>query len=493
MANYEDTARRWRDRALGQTDRDALTNQRLIDRGDTILSYGSHFELGRILRDRKGQPTAWLINGNRTTVTTNKHRRIVLGAIQGYDLPVVTIPHEVLESAGILRESIEVVDVQSDWWTERVVRYDGPVTQWQEDTTRDDHLGGWQNTLTGEYVKHEQWGQRAPQVVCECPDAPKPMTDWGRGVGWEVYEAANRAYRTHLRIRHGEWEDVHTSTRNTGRKTPIVQGRVDWEMVANEGGSLLDYHLERVVRRHWLGGSLIRAAVNERVRVRCTNCDATGLRPEPMIQRFMREEAEGPLTQEQDAEWARLVDDGRWFMERWHMRAWTPTPRQVRGTRVLTDCPECGGTGRARSLRRRWAYYLSGFDENETRPSYFFAELPRGPKPTTVEEALDTLKPSSVRLAESMGREVARQGDVFAIPMPGVTLRELKKLGGVLTRHGNLFGTNHEATDVVVVGDATYARGTIRHNPADRRPDHKRLTIGKTWHRMVKNTVPVAA
>ena len=69
----------------------------------------------------------------------------------------------------------------------------------------------------------------------------------------------------------------------------------------------------------------------------------------------------------------------------------------------------------------RTAYFLSGFDSNETRPSYFFCELPPKVKPTTVAEAYDTLKPTAVRLAEEYGRDVKRQGDIFAVPVPAWT------------------------------------------------------------------------
>ena len=81
----------------------------------------------------------------------------------------------------------------------------------------------------------------------------------------------------------------------------------------------------------------------------------------------------------------------------------------------------------------------------------------------------------------------------FAIPMPGVTLRELKAQGGVHEKRGNLLGTNHVATETVRVGRRTWARGTLTHAPEDRAPDHARVTIGKTWHLIQKNTVPIGA
>jgi hypothetical protein len=164
--------------------------------------------------------------------------------------------------------------------------------------------------------------------------------------------------------------------------------------------------------------------------------------------------------------------------------------------------------------RRRWAYFLSGFDSNEARPSYFFTELPPGVKPTTVAEAYDTLKPKVVALAEEMGREVQRQGDIYWVPMPDLTLRDLKQQGGVHRHRGgthlvevknsrrefvaprrddvHVLSTNHTATDVVTVGPLTYARGILRHEPDFRRPDHARIKLGdrKTWGLVLKNMTP---
>lgn len=77
------------------------------------------------------------------------------------------------------------------------------------------------------------------------------------------------------------------------------------------------------------------------------------------------------------------------------------------------------------------AHFISSFDRQESRPLYFLSQLP-GPA-DTVEQAIESLAPESVHTARSMGREVVRQGDMFAIPM-GTTTRELKALGGVTER-----------------------------------------------------------
>lgn len=84
--------------------------------------------------------------------------------------------------------------------------------------------------------------------------------------------------------------------------------------------------------------------------------------------------------------------------------------------------------------RVRW---LSSFDKNEPTPLYFLCQLPPCTA-STYEEAIEALKPDTVKLAEAMGREVERQGDIFAVPMPGLTLADLKKRGGQTVRRSDV-------------------------------------------------------
>ena len=159
----------------------------------------------------------------------------------------------------------------------------------------------------------------------------------------------------------------------------------------------------------------------------------------------------------------------------------------------------------------RWAYYLSGFDHEEARPLYFFAELPRGAKPTTVAEAYEALKPDPVKMAEQMNRPVFRQGDIFGVPLEAMDRKALKALNARIVRRKvppipegqwsvevtlpYVLNTNHTATEVAYLPDGvTLARGTMYHDPEGRRADHarRRLGDGKTWHVVIKNTVPIS-
>ena len=147
------------------------------------------------------------------------------------------------------------------------------------------------------------------------------------------------------------------------------------------------------------------------------------------------------------------------------------------------------------SGRRNRAYFLSGFDMQEARPLYFFCELPRGVHPATVAEAYEALKPATVKTAEALGRTVKRQGDIFAVELASTDKRKLRRDGARFVKRGQLLGTNHEASEVAYMPDGTtLARGILWHTPPSwRRPDHKRVTVGKAWHVIVKNTVPLAA
>jgi hypothetical protein len=202
--------------------------------------------------------------------------------------------------------------------------------------------------------------------------------------------------------------------------------------------------------RHWLGESLIQAKVSWAGKTPCrsASCHAGTIQPE-------------------------LPPD---LPERWLRQP---------------HCRTCSGTGYRYWTRHRTTRFLSGFDHGEARPSYFFCELPRC-RAGSIPAAYEALKPDVVRLAEQMGRTVARQGDIFAVPLSaGTTKRSLRKAGAVFERSGQLLGTNHAATEVARLPDGTtLARGTLHHRPEWRRPDHARVHLGNRFHAVVKNTVP---
>lgn len=98
-----------------------------------------------------------------------------------------------------------------------------------------------------------------------------------------------------------------------------------------------------------------------------------------------------------------------------------------------------------------------------------------------------------------MGRHSSRQGDMFAIPMPGLTSSALRRRHATIARGPAgvmLLGTNHTASEVATLPDGRqYARGCFYHAPTGRPADHARRPIGnrRQWHAVVPNTVPQLA
>lgn len=140
---------------------------------------------------------------------------------------------------------------------------------------------------------------------------------------------------------------------------------------------------------------------------------------------------------------------------------------------------------------RASAYFLSGFDAQERTRHYFLAQLPAKAKPVSVKDAFEILRPAVVKNADIWGHPVTRQGDIFAVPTE-FTTRNLTKAGGTIVKAGHLLGQRHTATAVIEVPSGkTYARGTLTHTGGEHR--RQRMGDGKTWHLIVKNTVPVDA
>jgi hypothetical protein len=500
MANYYDTARRWRDVCLGITDKPNLKNDRLIARGDSIFSYGSHFEIARALRDNRGGHRGWLINGDRFSNTTSKHQAEVRGAINaGMSAPQVIIPYSALQAASILFDTIGIVHAKGDWqevWQETSYTFPDSA-KWMWETEQIPGSGGWHHTKTNE------WDHSAPSW--SKPKEPNPADRW-RSSG-ESYEEFEERVRLHIK-EHGQWEWVDYERRNTGHKSIRDKRRswIEWDLI-DFPDSPTGVAYVREHSRHRLGESLITAKVQYRGRQKCRDCQGTGI-VEPYSEQFADDEGYGPLTASQE----------RWAPDFEHYResvkeGWVRRHRTVAATRMTTRCATCGGARWNQVWRQRQAYFLSGFDANEARTSYFFCELPPGVRPMTVAEAYDTLKPQAVITAEALGRDVMRQGDIYWIPMPDLTTKDLKAQGRFTRREvkyeprawgppraisysdASVLSTNHTVTEKVQVGRLTYAKGIMRHEPDGRQPDHARIKLGdgKTWGLVVKNTVPIGA
>lgn len=106
-------------------------------------------------------------------------------------------------------------------------------------------------------------------------------------------------------------------------------------------------------------------------------------------------------------------------------------------------------------------YYLSSLDETGKDGRLYF--LTKLAKPVnTVSEALESLKPESVKNAEKEGKRVYRQGEWFFIEAP-----ELKVPKTEIEKHYVLGGEgkgHHSVTEGAVIDGVTYARGVVRHS-----------------------------
>ncbi len=127
-------------------------------------------------------------------------------------------------------------------------------------------------------------------------------------------------------------------------------------------------------------------------------------------------------------------------------------------------------------------FFLSSIDDQEgwKARAYFLCWLPKAV--VSVEQAFDSLVPDEIRKAKASGIEVRRQGDIFVI----ATTLATRQIRAATEYRYHLFDTTHVATEARVDG-ALYVRGTLRHEPNGRRPQHALLRLGKSWWIAVKN------
>jgi hypothetical protein len=448
MTTIDDVCTRWMEHMTGRaTDKKELRVYNVFPTGDSIYSYGFHFELARAIRNKRGKTTHFLLNGDTFSVSTSRHQRSVRSTIDETKLPRVIIPHSALTAASIDFDSIQILEASDDrtvttehetfeqpegsqWRVDEVCHYVDLTSEELQaivDRRHQAALDSWNQNH--KWAKEDPVGYYATHWAPANEEPPKPMTvdqlgeyerrEW-RKVGTETH-----LYRSH----HKHADRINVEILEDGRT------RYSW-----------------ITSRHVLGESLIRATVRWSTWIPCGTCKGTGHKPGI----FRNHELFG-------------TEEGR--------------------------CPACRGFhGRSRSGRRR-TKFLSGFDQGEPGISYFFCELPRC-RATRIEEAYQALKPDVVTLAEQMGRTVHRQGDIFAVKLSDqITKRRLRKAGARFERRGPLLGTNHVATEVAYLPDGTtLARGILHHTPQGRRPDHVRVRLdGGVFHAIVKNTVPLSA
>jgi hypothetical protein len=495
MTNYSDVCERWVAKAVhGHTHLKDKRTERVYYDGDTLFSYGSHFPMARVIRGDAGEFDFVLVNGDTYSPSTSNHQRHMRDAIRG--LKQVIIPFDALRAAGLTPDTIRLVENTGDrhevkhhestsvpsgyaWQTVNVTEYtrkSEDILQAELDKHNASRFESYAHDLERFYRAQAKRG-RGEQldyfencaVRDDMPIEPvnltvSDLTEAGT-YGLRFHGPRDPSYRHSTFETCGEYDKVIGTRRALMNTRSKYGGEWNGNIEPQDDGSLL-YTWE--TRRHWLGDSLITADVVWIESERCQHCKGTGFKGGVVPERCLNEET-----------WQ--------YRERtWDLRC----KAKANAKAALSTCFQ----GRRDRTRRRTSFYLSGFDAQETRPSYFFCELPQGVEPTSVDEAIECLKPDPVILAEGMGREVLRQGDIFAIPMPSLTKRDLTKMGARHERRGRLLDTNHVATDTAYLPDGTtLARGALVHAPEWRSPDHKRVPLTSVWHVVVKNTVPIAA
>lgn len=505
------------------------TKSSILCEGDRLYHYGHHFELARVLRTKGGRPKLIVLNGDTYSGSggwgnaTGSRQGEVRNLVSKRDVPYVVLPFSALSAAGISAETVVPLEVREDRW-EQITRQSnerpGPLLK------MDDPSGATYTHTEEKYgYVHRETG--------EVSDTPSPDHQWS------MYA-------------HETTRPVQVDDPNRAQPPSEAHGWADSDAVRGDDGVW-----RWDIRRHWLGDSLFKGHVTEE-RMRLAT-------PAEVQAYEEREKWSNRWRELRDAEdRARTANSNLWFIDRKYEREESltlgenppprPTPEEMaHGNNDVIDAMAAvraheanqpdgvhnadrhRGTKRiwVRHTVRRWAKFLSSFDYNEPHSPYFLCELRHGCPATTVDEAVEDLKPQVVKDALAAGVDVLRQGDVFLIPtayttdelksravtfkaqrtveqerwdydeergsvhVPAVRVEydePIRKLRG--QGESDVLGTNHSPTHAILTKDGEwFGRGRMYHTPRQswRNPEHRTLDLGdrKTWYRCIKNTVPL--
>jgi hypothetical protein len=470
------------------------------ERNDELRSYGSHFPLVQAIRDhgRKGSPVRlWLLNGDTWGgsggwgKSTSTQQFEVRDLCEASGIPTIILPFSAIDAAGIDHSTIRILAIDADEWH---------TVEFRSSEFPDD--AEWIPTHeaipgTGHYTTHPETGEF-----------------------W-----ASAEYET--------WESIPESIR----------------AYFNSDGTVRDEFRERVQYGQ-----------------------AFGRRYRKWDTRPARDYATGPIEFPNDNGWRARTT---YYVP----PVYRHTGRNLQGRHGEYTVNADGTYSQTRSVhqlgqsvfraayrgsngKRYWANFLSGVDSTPTGSGYFLVQLPKRADVSSVASAIESLKPETVRVAEGMGIEVKRQGDLFAIPTE-YSIRDLRKMGADIRQSAKaseqrrdaikrewedrfttalmalempthmweyrqhpdnvqwrnftrmhahyselarkairefdsthaihtkreVYGTRHYGTDIAILpSGVTLARGTLRHSGGD----HSMLRMGKVWHIIVRNTVPLA-
>jgi hypothetical protein len=437
VANHSDTCDRWA-REVGKPNSRYVKGRSIYVRDNKIYSWGSHFEMARLVGTR--EKGFFLINGDSYSNSTTTHQGYVRDAIRSQGIPSIIVPYSALERAEIDKDSIRPLEI----------REDGSENIPHSLTIPADAFPALRTII---------YSMSADTIVDTAAIAGKKIQ---RRIRFKEYRSPQYGYD-----HSGNWTMIEPRGMVT-LETPRVSfyeisasgqesylGQFGNGAKENPDGSVT---LNWTTYRHILGASLFTAAYK---RGRTTVVE----------RRWQSDDREG--------NWPLDADSRRYRQE------WDTDVRCFR-TQVEYYRDE------SKTVRGK---FLSDFDENEPWPLYFLCELPRdNGKARTIADALESLKPGIV--LANVGKEIKRQGDMFFIPMS-----ELEKVKPIPFRYPDknerIHGTNHIARESVKVhGIGTFVRGKIEHDSARRSwngrilsRDHKTIKLD-TWHLAIKNRVP---
>lgn len=225
---------RWRDVVQGKTNLRLLRSSSVFAEGDKIYSFGHHFELGRVLRNAKGEIRLYLLNGERVSMHTSQHQSTLRNALRSTDVPKVIIPFAALEEAGINLDSILLI-------------HDMPERS-ETIHHRTHELPQGAHWETGGYIRTPMSDKEIAETIAHWNEYRKEHNQ--DLVTLEEVKADDRyAHSTH----HHRWDD---------NLRVLHSGKASWSpevtVTKNEDGTTT---YEWTTHQHWLGDSLIRARV----------------------------------------------------------------------------------------------------------------------------------------------------------------------------------------------------------------------------------------
>jgi hypothetical protein len=488
MASHSEVANRWADKLTGITDKGHLKGSRVFVHVDKLYSYGTHFELARFVRPKKGRPF-FLLNGDTYSVTTSRHQADTRAAVARHAerFPSIIVPYSALESAGINPDSIVAVSADPERTEETKHRVTVPGLV----TLADDKLAGRFGWNESNGAKHAGDDPNGPMIG---PDGARySVTVYTRGYDYSATVekdcgACGGAGRVNTA---GGGSVMCSNPACVDGKVTSRGGYVDYDpprvSYYRDGSSLSHVEgdtFEYSSYRHFLGAAVFSAEVTE---YSYRPCKAH-------------------------------ADNGRGFCDScgWNVGA---SPVSLRSGESVRHGVRGEAAPMIETKRTRRAYFLSAFDSNERHPHYFLAELPAvwddpaktRVRPVSVADAFRYLMPAQVRYADGMGADVKRQGDIFAYRP--ADMYWIEKAHAIAFRNPErnasipLDGSGrHIVSELVKLTsldgrtDRYFGRGRIVHNSGIRSwngrirgREHEALKLGDSWHEFARNLVPMAA